>query len=467
MPFGQGQRILVVDDEESICWGLKRALTDEGYAVEVAATAEDALAAVERQVPALVIMDVRLPGMDGLTALRQIRQIAGPVPVVVITAFGNLKTAVEAVRDGAVEYLTKPFDLDRLVSAVHRALLSVGDQPQVVAGPSPDDYLADGMLGKSEVMQNVFKRIALIVPTDLPVLITGESGTGKELVARAIHRHSARASRPFVPVHLAALSPTLVESELFGHVRGAFTGADISRPGILELAHEATVFFDEVGDIPPQIQVKLLRVLEQREVLPVGDTRPRPADFRILAATHRNLDQALQDGSLREDFYYRLAGAEIQLPPLRERVEDIPLLAEHFLRSSRVPQQASLGFTATAVVALCGRAWPGNVRELRNAVEHAAVFARGGPIGPEHLPAPRHAGPTSAGPTDEALQSLIRQWAAERFSSGAMPAQLYEQFLAQVEQPLFEAVLARTGGNRTAAAEILGIDRGTLRRRLS
>ena len=467
MPSAQGQRILVVDDEESICWGLNRALTDEGFSVEVTASAEDALTAVARQVPALVIMDVRLPGMDGLTALRQIRQIAGPVPVVVITAFGNLTTAVEAVRDGAVEYLTKPFDLERLVSAVHRALFAAGDQPPLAGGPSPDDYLADGILGKSEVMQDVFKRIALIVPTDLPVLITGESGTGKELVARAIHRHSARASRPFVPVHLAALSPTLVESELFGHVRGAFTGADIQRQGILELAHEATVFFDEAGDIPPQIQVKLLRVLEQREVVPVGDTQPRAADFRILAATHRNLDQALLDGSLREDLYYRLAGAEIRLPPLRERVEDIPLLAEHFLRSSRVPQQSGLSFTAAAIAALCQRGWPGNVRELRNAVEHAAVFARGGPIGPEHLPAPRHAGSSLPATNDETLLRLIRQWAAEQFFSESTPADLYERFLAKVEQPLFEAVLARTGGNRTAAAEILGIDRGTLRRRLS
>jgi two-component system nitrogen regulation response regulator GlnG len=467
MPTGQGQRILVVDDEESICWGLKRALTDEGYCVEVVSSAEDALLAVERQMPALVIMDVRLPGMDGLTALRQIRQTAGAIPVVIITAFGNLQTAVEAVRDGAVEYLTKPFDLDRLVAEVHRALCPVAEQQRGAAGPSPDDYLTDGILGKSAVMQDVFRRIALIVPTDLPVVITGESGTGKELVARAIHRHSARAGRPFVPVHLAALSPTLVESELFGHVRGAFTGAEASRAGILELAHQATVFFDEAGDIPPAIQVKLLRVLEQREVLPVGDTRPRPADFRILAATHRNLDQALQDGSLREDFYYRLAGAEIRLPPLRERVEDIPLLAEYFLRSSRVPQSPSLAFTTAAVTALCGRTWPGNVRELRNAVEHAAVFARGGPISPEHLPAPRHAGSTSAGTTHAVLQNLIRQWADAQFAADTPPANVYEQFLAQVEQPLFEAVLGHTGGNRTAAAEILGIDRGTLRRRLN
>jgi two-component system nitrogen regulation response regulator GlnG len=326
--------------------------------------------------------------------------------------------------------------------------------------------LADGILGKSPAMQEVFKKIALIVPTDLSVLITGESGTGKELVARAIHRHSARAAQPFLPVHLAALSPTLIESELFGHMRGAFTGAEADRKGLLELAHQATVFFDEAGDIPPHIQVKLLRVLEQREVTPVGATRPRPTDFRVLAATSRRLDSALQDGSIRQDFYYRLAGVEIRLPPLRERVEDIPLLAEHFLRSSRGPQSATPGFTAAALEELVRRPWPGNVRELRNAVEHATAFARGGPIRPDHLP-PRMRVAQSQEDVRDGLTVMVRRWAEKQLSAPTPAANLYEQFLAQVEPALFAAVLDYTAGHRTAAAEILGIDRGTLRRRLS
>jgi two-component system nitrogen regulation response regulator GlnG len=298
------------------------------------------------------------------------------------------------------------------------------------------------------------------------VLITGESGTGKELVARAIHRHSARADKPFLAVHLAALSPTLIESELFGHVKGAFTGADTSRQGILELAHEATLFFDEAGDIPPHVQVKLLRVLEQREVSPVGDVRARPADFRLIAATNRNLDGALADGSFRQDFYYRIAGLDIRLPPLRERADDIPLLAEHFLKSARVPLTPQAGFSAEAVAELRRRPWPGNIRELRNAVEHAALLARGGLIEPVHLPPARMLGEAhvSGEPT---LVDAVKAWTQRRAAEPENAGHLYDQFLAEAEPALFETILAQTNGNRTAAAELLGIDRATLRRRLN
>jgi two-component system nitrogen regulation response regulator GlnG len=315
-------------------------------------------------------------------------------------------------------------------------------------------------------MQEVFKRIALVVGTDLPVLITGESGTGKELVARAIHRHSSRADKPFLAVHLAALSPTLIESELFGHVKGAFTGADTSRQGILELAHEATLFFDEAGDIPPQVQVKLLRVLEQREVSPVGDVRVRPADFRLIAATNRNLDAALADGSFRQDFYYRIAGLDIRLPPLRERQDDIPLLAEHFLKSARVPLTPQAGFSGEALAELRRRPWPGNIRELRNAVEHAALLARGGLIEPAHLPPARMLGEANAS-GERTLIDAVKAWTQQRSAHPENAGHLYDQFLAEAEPALFETILAQTNGNRTAAAELLGIDRATLRRRLT
>ena len=310
--------ILIVDDEESICWGLSRLLGDEGHMVFVASSAEEALEKVPTAQPDLVVLDVRLPGMDGLTAMSKFRDAAGTVPIVVITAFGSLNTAVAALNKGAFDYLPKPFDLDQAAAVIHRALAvperTSTSENEVQSQSTSDDEL----FGASLAMQEVFKRIALVAPTDASVLISGESGTGKELVARAIHRHSHRAKWPLVPVNLASLSPSLVESELFGHVRGAFTGATNSRQGLLELANGATVFFDEAGDIPLSVQVKLLRVLEQQEVTPVGDTQPRRTSFRFIAATHRDLRQECAAGNFRQDLFFRLAVFEIHLPPLRE-----------------------------------------------------------------------------------------------------------------------------------------------------
>lgn len=459
-------QILIVDDEEAICWGLKQALLQEGYRAEAVSTAEAALEIMRSRPPDLVAMDVRLPGMDGLSALQKIREAGGELPVIIMTAFGNLRTALEAVRTGAAEYLTKPFDLSQFLDVVQRALRKPKRAVATADDQSADAIQADGILGQSPAMQEVFKRIALVVGTELPVLITGESGTGKELVARAIHRHSTRADKPFVAVHLAALSPTLIESELFGHVKGSFTGADFSRQGLLELAHEATLFFDEAGDIPPHVQVKLLRVLEQREVSPVGDVKARPADFRLIAATNRNLDAALTDGSFRQDFYYRIAGLDIRLPPLRERKEDIPLLANHFLQGARVPLTAQAGFSQEAMEELCRRAWPGNIRELRNAVEHAALLARGGVIEASHLPPARLLAENGA-KGERALVEAIKAWTLNRVANSENAGHLYEQFLAEVEPALFDTILSQTNGNRTAAAELLGIDRATLRRRLT
>ncbi len=326
-------QVLIVDDEESICWGLERMLTELGHEVRVASSAEDALLAAEADRPQLVVMDVRLPGMDGLSAMKHLTARHGPIPIVVITAFGNLETAVTAVQNGAFDYLSKPFDLEQAATVIRRALAVGNARPAKgvaeVATGAPDE-----LLGASPAMQEVFKRIALVAGSDCSVLITGESGTGKELVARAIHRHSSRADRPLVPINLASLSPTLVESELFGHVKGAFTGADVARSGLLELADGATVFFDEAADIPPNVQVKLLRVIEQLEVTPVGDTRPRKIAFRAITATNRQLERQFADGSFRQDLYFRLAVFEIHVPPLRSRVEDIPLLAERFLARS-------------------------------------------------------------------------------------------------------------------------------------
>jgi two-component system nitrogen regulation response regulator GlnG len=464
-------RILVVDDEASICWALREFLTDLGHDVDVAANAEDGLRLAESGRPEAIVLDVRLPGMDGLTALRAVRERLPATPVVVITAFGSLETAVRAMEQGAFDYLVKPFDLDQAGTVLQRALES---RPPSAAARriAADPARADGeaLMGTSPAMQALYKNIALVAPTDVPVLITGESGTGKELVARAIHRHSPRRNGPFLPICLAALSPSLVERELFGHVRGAFTGAEHDQKGLLELASGGTVLLDEVGDIPLALQVKLLRAIEHRESTPVGDARPRPTNIRVIAATHRPLDDLMAAGQFRDDLYYRLSVFRIHLPPLRDRREDIPELAAHFLRHTRLAAGAEGELSAETIRALRARPWVGNIRELRNAIEHAAIVARGGSIRPEHLPAAT-AGTAGASPVlgDEIRQQVAR-WAeqAERLPAGGDPAEplLYDRFLELVEPPLLRVVLEQCRGNRAVAAQKLGIHRATLRQRL-
>jgi two-component system nitrogen regulation response regulator GlnG len=458
-------KILIIDDEEAICWGLKRLLEEAGHTVRTVASAEQGIEVAATYHPDLVVLDVRLPGMDGLTAMQHIQEAAGAVPIIVITAFGNLDTAVNAMGGGAVDYLTKPFELERATAVIQRVLKGSRIPAPQAGNAGQAAGLAMELLGDSPAMQEVFKRIALVAQSDLPVLITGESGTGKELVARAIHRHSARSDKPFLSVNLASLSPTLIESELFGHVRGAFTGAGDSRKGLLELGHEATVFFDEVGDIPPGVQVKLLRVLEQQEVVPVGDAAGKPCDFRVIAATNRNLPEEIVAERFRRDFYFRLAGFEIHLPPLRERVEDIPLLAEHFLNTGRVPRQPGTTLTAEVIAELQRRPWVGNVRELRSAVEHASLVARGLPVAPEHLPQPQLA--SVAGSEASQMRQMVRMWALARLDRSDLPDNLYDQLLAEIEPVLFDTVLEATSQNRAAAASILGIHRQTLRKKLS
>jgi DNA-binding NtrC family response regulator len=457
--------LLIVDDEESICWGLARLCASLGHTTSVAASAEEAFATAEKQRPDAIILDIRLPGIDGLAAIDRLRGVAGEVPIIMITAHGTLDTAVRAVRSGVFEYLTKPFDLDQATDVIQRAIDEASAAPPA-AGPVETSHFPDELLGASPAMQQVFKSIALAAPSEAPVLITGESGTGKELVARAIHRHSLIASTPLVSVNLAALSPTLVESELFGHVRGAFTGAEESRRGLLELGDGATIFFDEIADVPLNVQVKLLRVLEQHEVTPVGDAKPRKTRFRVIAATNRDLNKGVQQGTFREDLFYRIAGFEIALPALRQRVEDIPLLAEHFLRMARASGAAATGFTPAAVQELCQRPWPGNVRELCRTIEHAALLARSGMIGVEHLPPARGLAATEPADPVAGLQHAVQAWAAAQLACDAAAGTLYERFLAEAEPALFNVVLQKTAQNRSAAAELLGIHRATLRKRL-
>jgi two-component system nitrogen regulation response regulator GlnG len=460
--------VLVVDDEPAICWGFRELLRGEGHEVTIASSAEEALKVAPKCLPDTIVLDVRLPGMDGLSALKQLKAKSNDAPVVVMTAFGNLETAVRAVEEGAFDYLTKPFELSDANDVVRRALEHRhATRTASPEGDSDDAALAETIVGSSPAMQAVFKQIAFVAQSDAPVLITGESGTGKELVARAIHRHSPRSSEPFMPVSLAAMNEASVESELFGHVKGAFLGATAERKGILEIAGSGTILLDEIGDVPTAVQLKLLRTIEHQEIVPVGSAEPRQCGFRVVAATNRDLGRLIEEGLFREDLYFRLGVVKIELPPLRERPEDIPDLARHFL-SLMAGKSTDGTLSSSALLELSGRPWPGNVRELRNAVEHAAIMSRGGTIEASHLP-PADSTTTRSASSSDVLQREIVRWASEQLQplDGAdSEAALYEDVLQLVEPPLLNAVLAHCRNNRAAAARLLGLHRATLRQKL-
>jgi len=459
--------LLVVDDEQSICWGLSQLAAALGHSVATAASAEEGFELAKAKRPDLIVLDVRLPGMDGLTAMHRFHEMLGQTPIIVVTAYGELDTAVAAVRNGAFDYLTKPFDLKVVERAIGRALRV----PARRAEPAPPQAGKDSsgqIVGASPAMQEVFKRIALVAPSDACVHLRGESGAGKELVARAIHRYSRRADGPFVAVNVASLNPSLAESELFGHVRGAFTGADQPRKGLLEQADGGTIFLDEVADIPLATQVKLLRTLEHGEVLPVGAQQPVQSDFRIISATHQRLSQRVAEGAFRHDLYFRLVTFEIELPPLRQRRSDIGVLAQHFADILAAKNGWPGGpISAEVRSVLESRPWYGNVRELRNAIEHALVLARGGAIAPEHLPPPTPPSITTDSIREETIAKMVRQWTELQLAGAEQQAaDLYERLLAIVEPPLLETVLRHHGGQRVAAAQQLGLHRATLRKKM-
>lgn len=459
--------LLIVDDEPSICWGLSRLGGDLGHKVRTAASAEEGLELARTEAPDAVILDVRLPGMDGLTALASFGDMPDPPPVIIITAYGDLQTAVDAVRKGAFEYLVKPFELDVAQRVIERALdKPSAPQPVPAAAPVTTED-PHQIVGSSPPSQEVFKRIALVSDSDVCVHIHGESGTGKELIARSIHRYSHRAAAPFVAVNAASLSPTLAESELFGHVRGAFTGADQARKGLLEHADGGTLFLDEVADIPLPVQVKLLRALEYGEILPVGSNQPLRSDFRVISATHQDLHQRVIEGTFREDLYYRLVTFEIHVPALRDRPHDIAELAGHFLDlfSARMAT-ARPQLSDDARAALEARPWHGNVRELRNALEHAIVVARGGQIRPEHLPPPIRRNEPCEQQCEAALDALIRDWTANELDTTPQVDDLHARLLKIVEPPLLQTALARNAGQFLATARQLGLHRVTLKKKL-
>ena len=460
-------KLLIVDDEESICWGLSQLGESLGHQVRMASSAEQALTFAEEERPDVVVMDVRLPGIDGLTAMQGLYDRIGTVPVIVITAYGDLQTAVEAVRKGAFDYIVKPFDLNQMERVLEKAI----DESQRDVLMPGEPKQVEGLVGSTPEMQNVFKSIALVAGSEASVLLSGESGTGKELAAQAIHRFSDRSAGPFVAVNIASLSEGLAESELFGHAQGAFTSADSARVGFLEQADQGTLFLDEVADIPLAIQIKLLRALEEGEVLLVGSNQRVKTSFRVIAATHRNLESLIKQGKFRHDLYFRLCTFQIDIPPLRKRVPDIRVLAEFFLERF-VDRQTGMQhrLTAETVAELERRPWYGNVRELRNAIEHAALRARGGTILPEDLPAAVSQsflgmGEAPAGSEAE-ISLLLKQWAEAQLTDPEQAANVYEQLLALIEPPVMEVALEKFHGQCAPAARCLGLHRTTLSKKL-
>ena len=434
------RRLLVVDDDASIRETFEHHLSRSGWEVETAATANEALDRVPTFAPDVVVTDVRMPGMTGLELLERISAAELQIDVIVITAFDDMSSAVAAMKAGAFDYLVKPLDLDHIDLVLARCLRQRRlRRPAGQLGASP---LAGGdeLVGRDARMVEIYKVIGSVADTRTTVLIRGETGTGKERIARAVHSHSGQTGEPFVAVNCTALSETLLESELFGHVRGAFTGAVAGRRGMFELAGAGTIFLDEIGDTSPAFQAKLLRVLEDREFYPVGAERPRRTEARVIAATHRPVEELVAGGKFREDLYFRLRVVEIRVPPLRDRRGDIPLLVGHALtRIARELHREHLAVSPQAMRLLEGYAWPGNVRELENALTRAAVYARGGTIAPEHLLLDAPARPTDRpAPPDETLEA--------------------------VERAHVEHVLRRTGGNKRQAARVLGVSRPRLDR---
>jgi len=462
-------RILIADDEDSLRWVLEKGLRGVGYDVTSVKDGEEAVRVFEAQPFDLVFLDVRMPGLDGLTALERIRDLRPDVYVIVMTAHGSMDTAIKAMQRGAYDYLNKPFDLDEVLLLSERALAASRLTQEVARLRTGLAEVREfsALIGRHPRMQDVYKTIGRIAGTDVTVLLRGESGTGKELVARAIHHYSRRSGRPFVAVSCAAIPGTLLESEMFGHERGAFTDAKERRLGKFELAHGGTLYLDEIGDMPVDLQTKLLRALQERTIERVGGHESIAIDVRVLAATNRDLEALMKEGRFREDLYYRLNVVTVNLPPLRERRRDIPLLVEHFL-AKHVEQLGERGVAPEALDRLVGYDWPGNVRELENVVQRAMVMATAGVILPEHLPI----GPVSAAASvavDATLEEIIERKLMEcvRGLRERSSANLYDLVVGLVEKPLLRAVLRETSGNQVRAAQILGINRNTLRKKLT
>ena len=445
----QPARILVVDDDPEMCRFFAELLGEEGFVVEVV---HDGSSAVERYLRTsfdLVITDLMMPRMRGTELVARLREIDPDALVLLVTAFGTIESAVETMRAGAFHYVTKPFRTDEILLNVNRALEqhSLRKELRRLRSEVQGRYRFENILGKSDQMQKVFEIVSHVSDLSTNVLIIGESGTGKELIARAIHQNGGRSAKPFIPLNCAAVPETLLESELFGYVRGAFTDARKDRRGLFQEANGGVLFLDEISEIPLNVQAKLLRVIEDKEVRPLGSNQSEKVDTRVLSACNRNLEQLIEQGGFRQDLYYRLNVIRIELPPLRDRPEDIPLLVEHFMQKFASQAQRTLtGIKPEALAALMNYCWPGNVRELEHSIERAVLLGRQPLIGLEDLSPQLVANDSGAVPLTEAV--------AKGYT------------LRDLERDYIQRVLEKAGNNKTEAAKILGVDRTTLYRKL-
>lgn len=451
--------VWIIDDDRSIRWVFEKALTRENIAFKTFSSADEALCALGSETPQLVVSDIRMPGESGLELLQQAKQRYPHMPVIIMTAYSDLESAVAAFQGGAYEYLPKPFDVDHAVELIRRAMEESTRQDDVVeiAGAEPE------ILGQAPAMQEVFRAIGRLAQSHATVLITGESGTGKELVASALHRHSPRAAKPFIAINTAAIPKDLLESELFGHERGAFTGAQTMRRGRFEQADGGTLFLDEIGDMPADLQTRLLRVLSDGQFYRVGGHQPIKSNVRVIAATHQDLEVRVKQGLFREDLFHRLNVIRLRLPPLRERCEDIPLLAKHFLaKSARELGVEAKRLTDAALKFLSAQDFPGNVRQIENLCHWLTVMAPGVSVDVNDLPSELRL---------EAGAAVGENWitALEREVANALnrgESSLMDVLGPQFEKALITRALAHTGGRRIEASLLLGLGRNTLTRKI-
>ncbi|AYA41771.1 nitrogen regulation protein NR(I) [Xenorhabdus nematophila] len=471
----QRGKIWIVDDDSSIRWVLERALSGAGMECTSFENADAVLSALSQSSPEVLLSDIRMPGLNGLSLLNKIKQNHPQLPVIIMTAHSDLDAAVSAYQHGAYDYLPKPFDIDETVALVERALSHYREQQQSVTNPQVPASVSD-MIGEAPAMQEVYRIIGRLSRSSISVLINGESGTGKELVAHALHRHSPRASAPFIALNMAAIPKDLIESELFGHEKGAFTGANQVRHGRFEQANGGSLFLDEIGDMPLDIQTRLLRVLAEGQFYRVGGYAPVKVDVRIIAATHQNLEQRVTEGKFREDLYHRLNVIRMQLPPLRDRVEDIPRLAHHFLQQTA----KELGVEAKVLhpdteIALMRLPWSGNVRQLENVCRWLTVMAASKEVLVQDLPADLP-GSQAPEPTENVLPSLsasdsyenwsalLAEWAQHVLKEGK--TDLLSDALPLLERTLLNCALKYTNGHKQEAARLLGWGRNTITRKL-
>ncbi|MCC6533981.1 MAG: nitrogen regulation protein NR(I) [Burkholderiales bacterium] len=451
--------VWIVDDDRSIRWVFEKALARESIEFRTFACAADALAALQEGVPQVVVSDIRMAGESGLDLLQKLKESYPQLPVIIMTAYSDLDSAVAAFQGGAFEYLPKPFDVDHAVELIRRAM----EESRKRATTAQAESAAPEILGQAAAMQEVFRAIGRLAQSNATVLITGESGTGKELVARALHRHSLRAAKPFIAINTAAIPKDLLESELFGHERGAFTGAQTQRRGRFEQAEGGSLFLDEIGDMPPDLQTRLLRVLSDGNFYRVGGHQPIKANVRVIAATHQNLEDRVAKGLFREDLFHRLNVIRLKLPPLRERREDIALLVRHFLqKSARDLNVETKRISEAALKFLAGQDLPGNVRQLENLCHWLTVMAPGQTIEIRDLPAELRA-ESRSGP-DQSWLTLLEREVESSLRRGE--SRIIDALTASFERALIKKALAHTGGRRIEAAQLLGLGRNTLTRKI-